>query len=265
MTIKNFLPEQYQSTNKLEINHNYLQQQFSDHDVIWEKIREVVIRGDFTLGAEVDLLEREYAQLCETQYAIAVGSGTDALFLSLKSLGIDRGDEVITTPFTFYATIGSIVTAGAKPVFVDVGPDFNINPAKIEEKITSNTKAIMPVHWSGNPCEMDSIEGIAARYKIPVVSDACHAIKATYKGRSSGALGTIACFSFHPLKNLNVWGDGGIITTNSEELANKLRLLRNHGLVGRDHDEYIGYGIRYQSCAGKHSCCGKGACRQTPC
>ena len=244
MTIKNFLPEQYQKTKNLEINHNYLEQQFSDHEVIWEKIREVVIRGDFTLGAEVDLLEREYAQLCGTRYAIAVGSGTDALLLSLKSLGIDRGDEVITTPFTFYATIGAIVTAGAKPVFVDVGLDFNIDPAKIEEKITSNTKAIMPVHWSGNPCEMDFIESIAARNKIPVVSDACHAIKATYKGRSSGALGTIACFSFHPLKNLNVWGDGGIITTNSEELANKLRLLRNHGLVGRDECAIFAYNSR---------------------
>jgi len=244
MTTKNFLPEQYQITNKLDINHNYLQQQFADHDAIWAKIREVVIRGDFTLGSEVDLLENEYAQLCGTRYAIGVGSGTDALFLSLKSLCIDKGDEVITTPFTFYATIGAIVTAGAKPVFVDVGDDYNINPAQIEEKITTKTKAILPVHWSGNPCDMDAIDKIAGKYDLAVVGDACHAIKANYKGRPAGSLGTMACFSFHPLKNLNVWGDGGIVTTNSDELADKLRLLRNHGLVGRDECHVFAYNSR---------------------
>ena len=244
MNTKNFLPEQYQSTNKLDINHNYLQQQFSDHDAIWAKVREVVVRGDFTLGSEVDLLEDEYAQLCNTRHAISVGSGTDALLLSLKALGIDKGDEVITTPFTFYATIGAIVTAGAKPVFVDVDADYNINSALIEEKITAKTKAIMPVHWSGNPCDMDTIENIASKHKLAVVGDACHAIKAMYKGRSAGSLGTIACFSFHPLKNLNVWGDGGIIATNSDELADKLRLLRNHGLVGRDECAVFAYNSR---------------------
>ncbi len=244
MSTKNFLPEQYQITNKIDINHNYLQHQFADHDVIWEKIREVVIRGDFTLGSEVDLLENEYAQLCGTRHAIGVGSGTDALFLSLKSLDIDKGDEVITTPFTFYATVGAIVTAGAKPVFVDVGDDYNINPAEIEEKITTKTKAIMPVHWSGNPCDMDAINKIAVKCDLDVVTDACHAIKSTYKGQPVGSLGTMACFSFHPLKNLNVWGDGGIITTNSDELADKLRLLRNHGLVGRDECHVFAYNSR---------------------
>jgi dTDP-3-amino-2,3,6-trideoxy-4-keto-D-glucose/dTDP-3-amino-3,4,6-trideoxy-alpha-D-glucose/dTDP-2,6-dideoxy-D-kanosamine transaminase len=244
MNTKNFLPEQYQNTNKLDINHNYLQQQFSDHDAIWAKVREVVVRGDFTLGSEVDLLEDEYAQLCKTRHAISVGSGTDALLLSLKALGIDKGDEVITTPFTFYATIGAIVTVGAKPVFVDVGADYNINSSQIEEKITAKTKAILPVHWSGNPCDMDTIENIARKHKLAVVGDACHAIKAMYKGQSTGSLGTIACFSFHPLKNLNVWGDGGIITTNSNELADKLRLLRNHGLVSRDECAIFAYNSR---------------------
>jgi dTDP-3-amino-2,3,6-trideoxy-4-keto-D-glucose/dTDP-3-amino-3,4,6-trideoxy-alpha-D-glucose/dTDP-2,6-dideoxy-D-kanosamine transaminase len=244
MDTKKFLPEQYQNTNKLDINHNYLQQQFADHNEIWAKIREVVIRGDFTLGSEVDLLEDEYAQLCGTRHAIGVGSGTDALFLSLKALDIDKGDEVITTPYTFYATIGAIVTAGAKPVFVDVGNDYNINTAQIEEKITAKTKAILPVHWSGNPCDMDAIDKIADKYNLAVVGDACHAIKATYKGRPAGSLGTIACFSFHPLKNLNVWGDGGIITTNSDELVDKLRLLRNHGLVGRNECRVFAYNSR---------------------
>ncbi len=240
----NFLPEQYRQSDQLAINHNYLHQQFADHEEIWEKIRAVVVRGDFTLGAEVDRLEEEYAQLSGTQHAIGVGSGTDALFLSLKALGINKGDEVITTPYTFYATIGAIVTAGAKPVFVDVRGDYNIDPAQIESKITSNTKAIMPVHWSGKPCDMDAIEAIAAKHGLAVVGDACHAIKATYKQRPAGSLGTIACFSFHPLKNLNVWGDGGIITTNSDELADKLRLLRNHGLAGRDECRIFAYNSR---------------------
>ncbi len=242
--IYNFLPEQYRQTDQLEINHNYLHQQFADHEEIWEKIRAVVVRGDFTLGAEVDRLEEEYARLCGTQHAIGVGSGTDALFLSLKALGIDKGDEVITTPYTFYATIGAIVTSGAKPVFADVRGDYNIDPAQIESKITRHTKAIMPVHWSGKPCDMDVIEAIAHKHGLAVVGDACHAIKATYKERPAGSLGTIACFSFHPLKNLNVWGDGGIITTNSDELTDKLRLLRNHGLAGRDECRIFAYNSR---------------------
>ncbi len=240
----NFLPDQYRETGKLEINHSYLREQFADHDAIWARMREVVVRGDFTLGSDVDLLEREFAELCGTSHAIAVGSGTDALFLSLKALGVDKGDEVITTPYTFYATIGAIVTAGATPVFVDAGDDYNIDPAGIERAITGATKAIMPVHWSGKPCDMDSIEATAAGHGLAVVADACHAIKATYKGRPAGSLGTTACFSFHPLKNLNVWGDGGIITTGSDDLADKLRLLRNHGLAGRDECRVFAYNSR---------------------
>lgn len=242
--VANFLPEQYRTTNKLAINHNYLTEQFADHDVILGKIREVVIRGDFTLGEEVDKLEAEFAALCNTRHSIAVGSGTDALFLSLKALGVREGDEVITTPFTFYATIGAIVTAGAKPVFADVREDYNIDPGRIAAKITKKTKAIMPVHWAGRPCAMQEIEAMAAAHNIAVVSDACHAIKAMYHGRQAGELGTVACFSFHPLKNLNIWGDGGIVTTNSGELANTLRLLRNHGLLNRDECKVFAYNSR---------------------
>jgi len=241
---KNFLPEQYKKTNKLDINHNYLNQQFSDHESIWAKMREVVVRGDFTLGSEVDLLEKEYADISGTNHAIGVGSGTDAIFLSLKALGVGEGDEVITTAFTFYATIGAIVTAGAKPVFCDIRADYNIDPLEIEAKITPATKAILPVHWSGKPCDMDAIEEIAQKYNLAIVGDACHAISASYKGRTAGSLGTLACFSFHPLKNLNVWGDGGVITTNSDELADKLRLMRNHGLVGRDECHIFAYNSR---------------------
>lgn len=244
MFTKNFLPAQYKQTNQLSINHNYLGDQFSDREAIWAKIRDVVVRGDFTLGSEVDRLEDEFAALNGVKHAIGVGSGTDALFLSLKAIGIDKGDEVITTPFTFYATIGAIATAGAKPVFCDAGLDFNIDTALIESKITPATKAIVPVHWSGKPCDMDSIERIAKKHKLAVVSDACHAIKATYKERPSGSLGTVSCFSFHPLKNLNVWGDGGIIATDSDEIADRLRLLRNHGLVDRDECRVFAYNSR---------------------
>ena len=258
LTALNFLPEQYRSDSAASINHNYLREQFADCDDILAKIREVVVRGDFTLGCEVDELEHEYADLCGARHAVAVGSGTDALLLSLKAAGVSEGDEVITTPFTFYATVGAIVTAGGTPVFVDVGDDYNIDAAQIASKISKNTKAIMPVHWSGRPCEMDVIESVAEKHGIPVVIDACHAICAAYKGRKVGELGTTSCFSFHPLKNLNVWGDGGIVTTNSTHIANQLRLLRNHGLVSRDRCQVFAYNSRLdtiQAVIARHMLC----------
>lgn len=239
-----FLPKQYDSTGALEINHNYLPGQFADYQEILAKIGEVVRNGDFTLGREVDRLEDEFAAIMGARHGIGLGSGTDALLLSLKALGVDKGDEVITTPYTFFATIGAIVTAGARPVFADIGEDYNIDPAKIEAAISPRTKAILPVHWSGKPCDMDPIMNIAARRKLAVVEDACHAVKAIYRGRGAGALGTVGCFSFHPLKNLNVWGDGGIATTNSDEVAARLRLLRNHGLVNRDECAVFAYNSR---------------------
>lgn len=244
MKVENFLPQQYVSDNTLSINHNYLHQQFSDVDLILQKIKQVVLQGDFTLGKLVDDLEDKFKTMTQTQFAIGVGSGTDAIFLSLKALGIKEGDEVITTPFTFYATIGAIVTAGAKPVFVDVLNDYNIDPYQIESKITKNTKAILPVHWSGKPCQMDKIKAIADTHDLFVVEDACHAIDANYHGKPAGSWGDVSCFSFHPLKNLNVWGDGGIITTNSEFIANTLRLMRHHGLKSRDECVRFSYNSR---------------------
>ena len=243
MTI-NFLPDQYARDAKNSINHNYLHQQFADHEAILEKIKSVVVQGDFTLGRAVDQFEEQFKLITQTKHAIGVGSGTDALLLSLKVLGIKEGDEVITTPFTFYATIGAIVTAGATPVFVDILDDYNIDPDKIEEKITSRTKAILPVHWAGKPCHMESIQAVSKKHHLYVVEDACHAIGATYQGRAAGSWGDLGCFSFHPLKNLNVWGDGGIITTNSDELAEQLQLLRNHGLKGRDECVRFAYNSR---------------------
>ena len=209
-----------------------------------KKMKQVVLKGDYTLGSAVDQLEDEFKKIVKTAYAIGVGSGTDALLLSLKVLGIGEGDEVITTPFTFYATIGAIVTAGAKPVFVDILDDYNMNPDDIQAKITAKTKAILPVHWSGKPCNMDKIVDIANHYGLQVVEDACHAIKATYQGVPAGSWGQLGCFSFHPLKNLNVWGDGGMIVTNSEALANQLKLIRNHGLKNRDECVVFSYNSR---------------------
>jgi dTDP-3-amino-2,3,6-trideoxy-4-keto-D-glucose/dTDP-3-amino-3,4,6-trideoxy-alpha-D-glucose/dTDP-2,6-dideoxy-D-kanosamine transaminase len=251
----NFLPEQYKSTNQLPINHNYLPEQFKEPDNILSEIKSLVEMGDFTLGHAVDELENEFKTISDTNYAIGVGSGTDAIFLSLKGIGIDKGDEVITVPYTFYATIGAIVTAGAKPVFVDVGSDYNIDPSKIEAAITPKTKAIVPVHWSGLICDMEEIQRIAEKHGLSIVEDACHAINAERDGKRAGAYGSTACFSMHPLKNLNVWGDGGVIATNSEELHDRLILLRNHGLVNRDICQVFAYNSRLdtiQAIVGKH-------------
>jgi dTDP-3-amino-2,3,6-trideoxy-4-keto-D-glucose/dTDP-3-amino-3,4,6-trideoxy-alpha-D-glucose/dTDP-2,6-dideoxy-D-kanosamine transaminase len=242
--LENFLPVQYETTGALPINHNYLTEQFADRDEILAKIREVVVRGDFTLGRAVDEFEEQYAELTQTKHAIGVGSGTDALFLSLKAIGVKDGDEVITTPYTFYATIGAIVTAGARPVFVDVQDDYNIDPGRIEAAITQNTRAILPVHWSGKPCRMHEIMEIAERRGLEVVEDSCHGIKASLDGKAAGSFGISGCFSMHPLKNLNVWGDGGVAVTNSDEFARKLRLLRNHGLMNRDECAVFAYNSR---------------------
>lgn len=242
--IKNFLPRQYDETSSKSINHNYLAQQFSDYEEILEKISVVVEKGDFTLGRAVENFEKRFADLVGVKHAIGVGSGTDALFLSLKAIGVENGDEVITCPFTFYATVGAIVTAGARPVFVDAQEDYNINPEKIEAAITSKTKAIVPIHWSGKVCDMEKIEALAEKYNLQIIEDACHAITATYKNRPAGTYGISGCFSMHPLKNLNIWGDGGVICSNNDNFADKIRLIRNHGLSSRDTCEIFAYNSR---------------------
>ncbi len=242
--MKNFYPNQYEKDSFFDINHNYLSEQFSDSEFILSKINEVVKKNDFTLGKTVDEVEELIAIEANTKFAIGVGSGTDALMLSLKALGIGSGDEVITTTYTFYATVGAIVTAGATPVFCDCGEDFNIDPDKIQDKITSRTKAIIPVHWTGRPCDMNKIREIAKTNSIEIIEDACHALQAEYFGERCGGLGRLGCFSFHPLKNLNVWGDGGIITTNDNELCKKLKLIRNHGLIDRDTCVQFSYNSR---------------------
>jgi len=239
----NFLPKQYKKDN-LKINHNYLSPQFSDYKKILKKIARIVRKNDFTLGKEVNIFENNIKKLIGAKHVVAVGSGTDAIFLSLKCLGIKEGDEVITTPFTFYATIGAIVTAGAKPVFADVNFDYNIDPKEIEKKITKKTKAIVPVHWGGKICNMKAIMSLSKKYSIPVVEDSCHAILAKKYGKFSGNFGNMGCFSLHPLKNLNVWGDGGFIVVKNYNDFKKLSLMRNHGLVNRNKNLLFGYNSR---------------------
>lgn len=211
---------------------------------IERSIRKVFRRGDFVSGEEVGLLEKKFAQYCGTKYAVALNSGTDALFLSMKALGIGRGDEVITCPNSFLASATSIIASGAKPVFCDVLEDQGMDPNKLEEAITKNTKAIMPVHLTGKVADMRQILKIAKKHNLYVIEDAAQAIGGEYRGRRAGSFGTMGCFSLHPLKTLNACGDGGMITTNDEKLDITLRQLRNIGLKNRDESDIWGYNSR---------------------
>ncbi|QDU81486.1 Aminotransferase [Polystyrenella longa] len=199
----------------------------------------------FILGEEVELFEQEIATYCTAPEAIGCSSGTDALILALMALNIGAGDEVITTPFTFFATGSSIHRVGAKPVFVDIDPiTYNIDPAKIEAAITPKTKAIMPVHIFGQCAEMDQINSIAAKHNLFVVEDAAQAIGSEYRGRRAGVLGDICCFSFFPTKNLGGAGDGGMLTTRSPELATRLKQLRVHGQTSVYYHQEVGLNAR---------------------
>jgi len=242
--MKNFLPAEYKKNQKLKINHSYLVEQFADYSKIFKEVEKVVKKGDYTLGKEVDICEKNFAKRTGAKYAISVGNGTDALLLTLKALNIGPGDEVITVPYTFVATVGSIVTAGAKPVFVDIKEDYNMDENKIKSAITKKTKAIMPVHWAGRPCEMDKIYSIAKKFKLNVIQDSAHIIGARFKKKNLVNFGDACTYSMHPLKNLNVWGDGGFIVTNKKPLAKKLYLIRNHGLKNRNEVEIFGFNSR---------------------
>lgn len=239
----------------MKVNFSYLGEQFKDCEKIIEDIKKLVQSTDFTLGKPLQEFEQEFAKLCQTKYAIGVGTGTDALRLSLIALGIGPGDEVVTVPNTFYATVGAIATAGARPVFVDVKNDYVIDIDLIEDAITEKTKAIMPVHLYGKPANMPGIMRIAKENNLEVVEDACQGITAAIDGKVVGSFGTTGGFSVHPLKGINVWGDGGIITTNNSGLAEKLKKLRNHGLKNRDECEFYGYNCRLdtlQAVIGNH-------------
>jgi dTDP-3-amino-2,3,6-trideoxy-4-keto-D-glucose/dTDP-3-amino-3,4,6-trideoxy-alpha-D-glucose/dTDP-2,6-dideoxy-D-kanosamine transaminase len=228
----------------MRVAFSYLDRQFIDIDAYLADIKELVLSGDFTLGEELAKFEASFAALCGVEYAVGVGTGTDALSMPLKVLGIGVGDEVITTSNTFIATVGAIVMTGATPVFVDSEDGFVIDANLIEAAITPRTKAIMPVHYSGNVADMPAIMEIAERHGLYVVEDACQAINGSVDGKSVGKWGDAAGFSLHPLKNLNVWGDGGVVVTRSEEMAAKLRLYRNHGMVNRDEIALFGINCR---------------------
>jgi len=199
----------------------------------------------FILGPEVKLLEKELAEYCQADHAVGVASGTDALLLALRAVGVGEGDEVITTSFSFFATCGVISRLGARPVFCDIEEEtFNIDPSLIESKINSKTKAIMPVHLFGQIADMDSINAVASSKKLPVIEDSAQAIGAKYKNKPAGTLGTASGFSFYPSKNLGAYGDGGFISTNSEQIDQFLRILRVQGHKPKYYNRYIGYNSR---------------------
>ena len=214
-------------------------------DEILEEVSKVLLSGTYILGPNVTELEQKIAKRLGVSDAIAVANGTDALVLTLHAYGIGKGDEVITTPFTFFATAEAITRVGAVPVFVDVDEKtFNLDPNKISEKISTSTKAIMPVHLFGQPAKMDAINKIAKKHNLIVIEDACQAFGAKYKGKEVGSLGDAACFSFFPTKNLGTIGDGGIVTTSDPILAQKIRSLRVHGSNKKYFHDEIGYNSR---------------------
>ena len=223
-----------------------LKAQFAEiRDEIVEAVNGVLESQHFILGPEVEALEHEIAEYVGAEYAIGCGSGSDALLLAQMAIGIEPDDEIITAPFTFAATAGSIARLKARPVFVDINPDtFNIDERQIEAAITPRSRAIMPVHLFGLPANMDAILEIARRHHLVVIEDAAQAIGARWKGRGIGSLGTFGCFSFFPSKNLGGAGDGGMITTNDLQLAQRLRVLRVHGARRKYQYELLGINSR---------------------
>jgi len=212
---------------------------------VMQAIEDVADSQLLCLGPAVTEFEQKIAAYCGSKYAIGVSSGSDALLASLMALEIKSGDEVITTPFTFFATAGAIVRLGARPVFVDVNQDsYNIDPAGIERKISSKTRAIIPVHLFGQAADMKAIAEIANRHKLAIVEDAAQAIGAAQDGIKCGNFGSLGCFSFYPTKNLGGFGDGGVVTTNEEKLAEKIKTLRDHGQNPRYFYSVVGGNFR---------------------
>ena len=216
-----------------------------------QAVARVLDSCQFVLGPEVAEFEKEFASYCGTTECVAVNSGTSALHLALLAAGVGPGDEVITVPFTFVASVSTILYAGAKPVLVDIEPrTFNMNPDALEAAISPRTKAIVPVHLYGHPADMDPILEVAQKNKLIVIEDAAQAHGAKYKGRSSGSIGDIGCFSFYPAKNLGACGEGGAITTSNPEYARKIRMLRDWGQDRKYHHVLHGYNYRMEGFQG---------------
>jgi len=208
----------------------------------------VIESTQFINGPDVEAMEKDIAEYCQANYCIGVSSGSDALLVSLMALDIGRGDEVITTPYTFFATAGAIVRMGAKPVFVDIDPvTYNIDADAVASYVTPRTKAIMPVHLYGQCAEMDPIMEVANKYGLAVIEDAAQAIGSEYKGRRAGSIGTVGCYSFFPSKNLGCFGDGGAVVTQDRALADKIRLLRGHGSHPKYFHKLVGGNFRLDS------------------
>src|SRR5215469_8183255 len=214
-------------------------------DDVLRAVVEVLETQVCILGPKVEELEKQVAALSDSKYAVGMSSGTDALLAALMALNVGAGDEVVTTPFTFFATAGCVSRVGADPVFVDIDPrTYNIDPARIEAAITPKTKAIMPVHLFGQMSDMDPIMEIAGRHGIPVIEDAAQAVSATYKGRKAGSIGAIGSFSFFPSKNLGGAGDGGMCVTNDAALHERLLLMRSHGSKPKYYHKFVGGNFR---------------------
>ena len=218
----------------MRVPFSYLPEQFANPEPVFARLREVIATGDYTLGKPVQEFETRFAKVTNSRHAIGVNSGTDALRLSLKAVGVSPGDEVITAANTFIATVGAIADVGARTVFVDCTDDFCMDISQVAAAITPRTKAVIPVHLTGAMVDMPVLLSITEPRSIAVIEDACQAIKSDIDGRAAGSWGVAGAFSFHPLKFLNIWGDGGVITTSDDDLAERLLLLRNHGLQSRD-------------------------------
>ena len=225
-----------------------LKSRYQDEHIELARIIDKVLQsGNLILSDGVKKFEEQICSYVGANYCLGVNSGTDALMLALWACGVVRGDEVITTPISFIASAGAIVHLGAKPVFVDVGSDLNIDPKEIEGAITKKTSAIMPVHWGGRVCQMDEIQAVARKFSIPIIEDCAQGMGSYYKGKHSGSFGDIAAFSAHPLKNLGAIGDGGFVVTNNKDYFDKIKLYRNHGLESRDHVVTFGVNSRLDS------------------
>lgn len=230
----------------MQVKYAYLDRQFAEVEEYFKDLRTLVSTGEFTLGPFVEAFEQKFARYIGVKHAIGTNTGTGALILSLKAVGVKPGDEVITAANTFIATAGAIVAVGARPVFVDCDDRYQMDADKLEAAITPRTGAVIPVHWAGCSPDMERIMRIADKRGIAVVEDACPAVGAKVNGRAAGTFGKVNAFSMHPLKPLNVWGDGGIIVTDDDEAAEFLRLYRNHGLRDRDHVDIWGVNDRLQ-------------------
>jgi dTDP-4-amino-4,6-dideoxygalactose transaminase len=226
-----------------------VQRQYAElEQALQDAIQRVCASGRFVLGAENTELEQALSKYCRAKHAIACASGSDALLLALMALEIGPGDEVILPSFTFFATASAVARLGARPVFVDIEPDtFNLDPTAVQRHLTHKTKAILPVHLYGQCAEMAPLVDLALKHDIAVVEDAAQAIGAEYAGQRAGTIGDIGCFSFYPTKNLGAFGDGGLLTTNRDHLADKLRLLRVHGMQPRYHHHLLGINSRLDS------------------